>query len=173
MPKLKEFEVNLELDIITLKGKWIPSNEEKLASWELYVELITRISVAELRADEGLLREALNSLYSLFDTTRNILKRYGPKLAIPKKAGTLSFGFIAVSILNNVLTPILSKWHPLLLDYENNKPLGVSVLEYEKKWSKADELKGVINDNRKRMIYFSELLANVSGVPNLILKREN
>ena len=38
----------------------------------MYIELVTRIAVIELRPEEGLLREALSSLYSLFDTTRKI-----------------------------------------------------------------------------------------------------
>jgi len=59
----------------------------------MYVELVTRISVAELRHGEGLLHEALSSLYSLFDTTREILREYGPSIARPKGKDNISFGY--------------------------------------------------------------------------------
>jgi hypothetical protein len=60
----------------------------------MYVELITRISVVELKPGEGLLREALSSLYTLFDTTRMILRKYGPSVAQPKGKDKLSFGYL-------------------------------------------------------------------------------
>lgn len=43
------------------------------AAWALYIELKTRITTQALNDDQGLLREALNSLYSLFGSTREIL----------------------------------------------------------------------------------------------------
>jgi hypothetical protein len=59
-------------------GGWEPDESEIKAAWELYVELVTRISIVELQPEQGLLREALSSLYSLFGTTREILRKYGP-----------------------------------------------------------------------------------------------
>jgi hypothetical protein len=67
-----------------------------------------RVAVVELRPDEGLLREALTSLYSLFATTRAILREHRPVVAQAK----YSFGLLAVLILNKVLRPILAKCTP-------------------------------------------------------------
>ncbi len=39
---------------------------------------MTRIAVQPLEVDQGLVREAMNSLYSLFGTTREVLKAAGP-----------------------------------------------------------------------------------------------
>ena len=39
---------------------------------------MTRIAVQPLSVDQGLVREAMNSLYSLFGTTREVLKAAGP-----------------------------------------------------------------------------------------------
>src|SRR6266700_545024 len=100
--KIKELQVSLGLPfgLGAISGSWAPDDAEQEAAWELYVELITRISVEELRPDEGLLREALSSLYSLFATTREILRRHGPAIARPKQGRDLSFGLIAVTVLN-------------------------------------------------------------------------
>src|SRR5215469_10986472 len=119
MPKLQSFKVSVKLPYLAdIEGTWAPDQSERDAAWELYVELVTRISVVELGPD-ALLREALNSLYSLFQTTRGILRKYGPGVARPKGGANLSFGHIAVGVLNGALRPALETWHPALLDYEN------------------------------------------------------
>ena len=79
--ELESIELDLNLLFFRIKGKWKPDQQEKNAAWELYVELVTRISVVELKKSEGILREALNSLYSLFPTTRQVLRKYGPSIA--------------------------------------------------------------------------------------------
>lgn len=174
MPKLTSVKVSLNLPYIGgIEGTWKPDENERKAAWEMYVELVTRISVAELRPGEGLLREALTSLYTLFSTTRAILRQYGPSIAKPKGKGSLSFGYIAVAILNTVLRPALAKWHPLLLDYENHKDTSVSPLEHEKNWDKHDELRQHLNDVRLSLIEYANILATVAKVPSLITQRSD
>src|ERR1035438_3876391 len=85
-----------------IEGSWAPDDRERDASWELYVELVTRIAVVELKPGEGSLREALASLYSLFATTRDILRKYGPVVGRPSGRSDISFGYIAVTVLNYV-----------------------------------------------------------------------
>lgn len=171
MAKLKSVKVNLNLPYIGgIEGTWEANESEINAAWELYIELITRISVAQLSPDEGLLREALSSLYTLFETTRNILRRYGPCVARPSGDGDISFGYLAVAILNTVLRPVLSKWHPLLLDYEHTKQGSLSSLKHEKQWDKYKELRQVLNDVRNILTEYADLLAQVAEVPSLIIE---
>ena len=59
-----------------------PDSTERDAAWELYVELVTRVAVQSLHPQEGLVREAMNSLYSLFGSTREILRKAGPGLGL-------------------------------------------------------------------------------------------
>lgn len=167
MPKLDSFRVSLNLGLFKIEGTWKPDETERKAAWEMYVELITRISLQELRPGEGLLREAFASLYTLFDTTRKILRNSGPSVAQPKDEGNLSFGYLAVVILNYALRPLLAKWHPLLLDYESTKESSVSPVDHEKKWDKYEELRGEINDVRSQLSEYANLLAWVAGVPLL------
>jgi len=171
MAELENVKVNIKIPFIgEINETWKPDERERKAAWELYVELITRISIVELQPNEGILREALSSLYSLFNTTREILKKYGPAVAQPKGEGKISFGFLAVTILNFVLRPVLAKWHPLLLDYENKREPSVSILEHEKKWDKNEELRKVLNDVRCTLLDYAKILAEVARVPSLIDK---
>lgn len=172
MAKFTGVKVSLTLPFIGgVEGTWKPDESERNAAWEMYVELITRISVVELKPDEGLLREALSSLYTLFGTTRTILRKYGPSIAQPKGKDDLSFGYLAVAILNTVLRPVLAKWHPMLLDYESTRSGSVSPLEHEREWDKHDELRQVLNDVRGILIEYTDLLAQVAEVPPLTIQR--
>jgi hypothetical protein len=172
MATLKSIKVSLKLPYIGgVEGTWEPDERERNAAWELYVELVTRIAVAELQPHEGSLREALSSLYSLFGTTRTILRTYGPGIAQPKGKDNISFGYLAVTILNVSLRPVLAKWHPLLLDYEHTKEGSVSPLEHERRWDKSGELRGVLNEVRGVLIDYANLLAQVADVPSLIVNR--
>jgi hypothetical protein len=158
----------------TVSGTWEADTEEQRAAWEMYVELVTRISVVELRPDEGLLREALSSLYTLFSITRDILHKYGPEVARPKGQEHLSFGYLSVTVLNAVVRPVLAKWHPLLLDHESMADGRVPPMEHERKWDRYEELREVLNEDvRKPMTDFANVLAEAAGVQSLIVSRHN
>jgi hypothetical protein len=172
MAKFKSVKVSLNLPFMgSVEGTWEPDENERNAAWDLYVELITRVSVVELKPNEGFLKEALSSLYSLFQTTRDILKKYGASVARSKSESSISFGYLAIAILNTVLRPVLAKWHPLLLDYESRKEKNISAMEYERNWEKHEELRQVLNDVRLILIEYAELLAQVADVPLLIIER--
>jgi hypothetical protein len=153
-----------------ISGTWKPSQKEREAAWEMYVELVTRVAVVELRLEEGLLREALSSLYTIFGTTREILRRHGPEVAIAGE-GEVSFGRLSVFILNAVLRPVLAKWHPMLLDYEKTRAESMSTLDHERSWDKYDELRDVLEQTRVHMNEYAEYLREVAGVPSLIVDR--
>ncbi|MEU1616186.1 hypothetical protein ABZ479_02655 [Streptomyces sp. NPDC005722] len=164
----KSVEVKLNLRVLEITGTWEPNDTERRAAWELYVELVTRVSVVPLREDEGLLREALSSLYSLFNTTREVLRKYGPDVAEPKKNGQYNFGYLAVAMLNYGLRPLLASWHPALGDWENRRPGEVSRRDHEQAWQKAGELRAALRDTRTTLTAYADLLATACGVPNLL-----
>ncbi len=164
--RLVEVQVALEVPYVgKIAGVWKPDEREHDAAWELYVELGTRIAVAQLAPGDGLLRESLSSLYGIFTTTRQILRTYGPVVARPKEQSELSFGYLAMTMLNCVLRPVLAKWHPLLLDYEHSRASAVSPLEHEASWVKAEELRTTLNEVRAVLIAYTNLLAQISQVP--------
>ncbi|MGD8836979.1 MAG: hypothetical protein PVJ19_18690, partial [Desulfobacteraceae bacterium] len=57
--------------------QWEPKDADKDAAWELYVELLIRVTAQALPSKQGTEQAALSSIHSLFKTTRDILKRHG------------------------------------------------------------------------------------------------
>lgn len=164
----KCIQVGLNLHFLQIRGTWEPNDDERQAAWELYVELVTRISVVPLGPSEGLLREALSSLYSLFGITRSILRRYGPAVAEPKSSGQYNFGTLAVAMLNVGLRPVLARWHPALQDWEVLRPDGRSRGEHERVWQEAGELRAELESLREVLTQYAQLMAEACGVPDLL-----
>lgn len=133
---------------------------QQRAAWSLYVELSTRIAVQPLDEGEGILREALTSLYNVFGITRQILREAGPEIA----KGSQSFGAIAIEVLNKGLRPFLVKWHPLLKSYEEQKPTDRTTLDHERSWEREKELRKELNQVREQMAIYVDALAKISGV---------
>lgn len=161
---LNSIKVGFDLKLLKIEGIWVPTDEEENAAWELYVELVTRISVVKLNDKDGILREALNSLYSIFYITREILRKYGPNIAIQRREKEYSFGSLAIYFLNYELRPLLTKWHPILQEYEFKCNSEISIKEHEDKWERNEELRKDLNETRKVLIKYSNLLAEVANV---------
>lgn len=163
-----QFKVSLQIPFIGgVEGSWEPSDVEREAAWELYVELVTRISVVELDPEDGKLRESMTSLYQLFAITRDILKRYGPNVA---KAGNskISFGALAVLMLNGAVRPVLAHWHPRLMAYEELRPSNLDSTTHEKQWEYAGELRRELESTRIVLTEIATLMGNVARVTSLL-----
>ncbi|MGB5900524.1 MAG: hypothetical protein WBD58_01295 [Geitlerinemataceae cyanobacterium] len=156
--KLKKVSVNLPFGIGG--AEWEADITERKAAWALYVELVTRITVESLQSDEGLLREALNSLYSMFAITRQILREAGPDVGISHN----SVGGIAIAVLNRGLRPFLSKWHPLLQAWEAQRLPTTSPKEYEKNWLQEPELRQELQLLSEELDEYVKALAEIVGV---------
>ncbi len=161
-PILTKVSINLPFGIGG--AEWEVDPTQRRAAWALYVELVTRISVEPLKSNEGLMREALNSLYSLFATTRDILKEAGPDVG----ASLESVGGIAIAVLNRGLRPFLTKWHPILQVWEAKRPLDVSPLEYEKQWPQEPQLRQELEDLRRDLYQYALALADIAGIETSI-----
>ena len=66
---------SLKIKLPFLETEWQPHDVDKDAAWELYIELLTRITTQNLSPDEGDELTALESIYSLFGLTREIIRR--------------------------------------------------------------------------------------------------
>jgi len=156
--KLRKVTVNLPFGIGG--AEWEADSTERRAAWALYVELITRISTQPLAFEQGLTREALNSLYSLFGSTREILREAGPDVG----ASRSSVGGIAITVLNNGLRPFLSKWHPLLATWEARRPDNIGAKEYEEQWCYATQVRGELESLRQDLGQYANALAKIAGI---------
>lgn len=89
--------------------EWQPREADKNAAWELYIELLTRITTQRLEDTHGDEKAALESVYKLFQITREVIKNNG--------RDCIEFTKIAIVILNQVIRPFTAKWHGLSLKF--------------------------------------------------------
>ncbi|MDP2223002.1 hypothetical protein [Nitrosomonas sp.] len=106
--KIKDLFENWNLTGLKIKAsflemEWKPSDPDKEAAWDLYVELLTRITTQPLPDEDGMEQTALDSIYALFGITRETLKAHG--------RSCIQFTKIAIVVLNQVVRPFTAKWH--------------------------------------------------------------
>ncbi|MFI9384226.1 hypothetical protein [Kutzneria sp. NPDC052558] len=122
----------------------------------------------EQKPGAGIVREELNSIYSLFACTRDILRKYGPELAPRGRAGGVTFAGIAVEMVNTVLRPLLTKWHPALAEWEAARQPGASVVVHERGWSQIDALRSEVAETRKVLLDLAAELHEAMQIEPLI-----
>lgn len=156
--KIKKVAFKLPFEIGSVE--WDVDRTQSEAAWSLYIELVTRIAVQPLDSDQGLFREAMNSLYSLFGSTRETLKKSGPAVGISKA----SVGGIAIAVLNNGLRPFLSRWHPALLTWEQKRDAATSPKDHELNWPEENHARRAMNSLREDLSEYADALAVIAGV---------
>lgn len=138
---------SIQLNVGFANLEFNPTEDDQTAAWEMYVELLTRITTQPLEDETGDEETALTSIYSLFDTTRTILKEKG------RQAN--EFTKVAIIVLNQVIRPFTAKWHRKKID-------GAFLNEEECKVFR-DELKIIQKDLQN----YTHLLADIAKVEDL------
>ncbi len=156
--KLTKVAVSLPFGIGS--AEWEADPTERRAAWSLYVELVTRIAVQQLESNEGIDREALTSLHSLFDTTREILREAGPDVGASKA----SVGGIAIAVLNQGLRPFLAKWHLELRTWETQSTTEILTKISEAEWPQRSEFHTELDQLRDKLSQYANALAHIAGV---------
>ncbi len=140
---LKELKINTGI----LEASWEPQDEDRHAAWEMYIELLTRITTQPLADDDGDIETALESIHSLFPTSREILRRNGP--------GCIKFSEIAIVVLNQVVRPFTAKWHRIsITEGFANEDNGVKFREE-------------LIDLQEELRHYTGLLSELAGVEDL------
>jgi len=98
----------LKIHLGFLDAEFQPNDVDRDAAWELYVELLTRVTTQALSAADGDEAAALQSVYQLFRITRDILRAPGRRHAT-------EFTKLAVVVLNQKVRPFTAKWHKVQL----------------------------------------------------------
>ena len=146
--KLQKFGLqNLKLKTGFLEVDWQPNPIDQQAAWELYIELLTRIATQPLACEEGREDAALASVYSLFPTTRDILKSKGRECS--------DFSKIAIVVLNQIIRPFTAKWHPLSED------------EAFKNSAQCKAFRSELSELQTELKKYTALLADIAGVEDL------
>lgn len=94
---------SLKINTKFLEMEWQPQDADRNAAWELYIELLTRVTTQELPDGDGDELAALSSIYKIFDLTREIIKK--------NKRDCIEFTKIAIIVLNQLIRPFTAKWH--------------------------------------------------------------
>lgn len=149
---LNEMFGNFQLSKVRLGPRWLnleidfrPDDQD--AAWELYVEMLTRIVTQPLPTGAGDERSALDSVYSLFPTTREILYRHGRK--------AVQFSKVGIPVLNQIVRPFTAKWH--------KEALSGAFSDAAKRREFREELGALQEDLRN----YNRLLAEIAGVEDL------
>jgi hypothetical protein len=160
-PGLKPNKVTVNIPFLNIVSMELSVDScAKKAAWLLYLELSTRIATQSLEADEGLLREALNSLYKFFEMTRQILRDAGPGVGVEEN----SVGGIALKVLNQGLRPFLSKWHPSLEEWEVQRSETSSIKAHERKWVLSDQMRTELASLQKGLQQYVAALGEIAEV---------
>ena len=113
----------------------------------MYIELLTRIATQHLEPEHGDEATALTSISSLFDLTRETIKRHGRLCN--------EFTKIAIVVLNQVVRPFTAKWHRLSLD---------GAFEDE---ARCAEFRSELAELQRNLRQYTKMLADMAGVEDL------
>ncbi|MFI7426676.1 hypothetical protein ACIBPB_06785 [Micromonospora sp. NPDC049836] len=136
----------------------VTSSNEGVA-WRLFVESTTRVSAQPLADGTGVIREALNSLYALFQSVRTILLEARPTA---RAGGVQTVEHLAIGMLNVQMRPFMSKWHSLLLEWEKANP-GLP----ESQWPQNKQCREELERMRLGMLEYIRGLGQLAGVQNV------
>lgn len=139
--------VGLKVKTPVLEMDWAPSDVDKDAAWDLYIELLTRIATQPLPDDVGVEVTALDSVYSLFPTTREILRQRG--------RDAVKFSRVAIIVLNQIVRPFTAKWHALAQS---------GALQDA---SQRQEFRKELRSLQEHLVRYGKLLADIASVEDL------
>ncbi len=143
----------LKLTAPFLEMEWKPQTGDMNAAWELYIELLTRVTTQELLDTEGLEVTALASVYEIFPLTRDILKKYN--------RDCLEFSKIAIVVLNQVIRPFTAKWHRLSQKAAFDNEI------------QCNEFRQELKVLQQKLATYTQMLADMAGVEDLTALETN
>ena len=137
---------SLKLNIGFLNAEFKPDNNDRAAAWDLYIELLTRVTTQDLPVEHGDEKTALDSVFAMFSLTREILRRHGP---------SNEFAKLAIPVLNQVIRPFTAKWHKLSLASAFQDP------------AKCEEFRAELSLLQLRLRHYTQALSEMAGVEDL------
>ncbi|MBC8356485.1 MAG: hypothetical protein H8E66_31275 [Planctomycetes bacterium] len=130
-----------------LDAEWQPQDRDRDAAWELYVELLTRITTQHLEPDHGDEQTALHSIHVLFELTRETLKKHG------RHCG--EFAKLAIIVLNQIVRPFTAKWHKARLAGAFDEQ------------ARCQEFRDELSALQRKLREYTKMLADMANVEDL------
>ncbi len=138
---------SLKIKAPFLDMEWKPQNEDKAAAWELYIELLTRITTQPLSIEHGDEETALKSIHAIFPITREVIKNNGRHCQ--------EFTKIAIVVLNQRIRPFTAKWHNLSVNGAFSDEAKCKLFRKE------------LHALQLELRLYTKMLANMAGVEDL------
>ncbi len=138
---------SLKFSVPFLEMEWNPAEPDKDAAWELYIELLTRITTQPLPEGDGDEKTALQSVHSLFGLTRSIIRYHGRDCK--------EFTKIAIVVLNQIIRPFTAKWHKALVAGEFRRP------------DVCKNFREELNGLQVKLHIYTKMLSQMAGVEDL------
>ncbi len=135
---------SLKVSTPFLDMEFEPQDDDRRAAWELYIELLTRIATQRIFDQDGDEKTALDSIFSLFPNSREIIKKYGP--------GSQEFTKLAIIVLNQIVRPFTAKWHALSLQDAFDDP------------GKCRKFRQELSILQDRLLVYTRMLGDMAGV---------
>ncbi len=137
----------LKINAGFLEMEWEPRDRDRDAAWELYVELLTRITTQHLQPEHGDEKTALDSVHALFALTRETLKRQGRHCEV--------FAKIAIVVLNQIVRPFTAKWHKESLAGAFDDA------------ARCQEFRDELSELQRQLREYTKMLADIANVEDL------
>jgi len=137
----------LKITLGFLEAEFLPSDPDRAAAWDLYVELLTRVTTQALDAESGDEQAALASIHAIFPLTREMLRKHG--------SGAGEFAKIAIPVLNQIVRPFTSKWHRLSLAHAFTEP------------QQCEEFRSELAELQDLLVRYTRALAAMADVEDL------
>ena len=144
---------SLKIKTPFLDMEWKPLDEDKNAAWELYIELLTRVTTQPLDTSHGDEETALKSVYSIFPLTREVIKNNGRHC--------IEFTKIAIVVLNQIIRPFTAKWHKLSVESAFSNPDRCKEFRQELEWLQS------------KLIIYTQMLGDMAGIEDDLSKLED
>jgi hypothetical protein len=138
---------SLKLKAPFMEAQFDPHDPDRAAAWDLYIELLTRITTQHLPVEHGDEKTALDSVFTIFPLTREILRKHGP--------GSNEFAKLAIPVLNQIIRPYTAKWHRLSLAGAFNDK------------ARCEEFRAELSALQPQLCHYTQALAAMAGVEDL------
>lgn len=139
--------IHLKINLKFLEMDWAPADPDRDAAWELYIEMLTRITTQPLPGGHGDEEAALESVHKLFGLTREIIKKHGRDCQ--------RFTMLAIVVLNQIVRPFTAKWHRLALANAFKDPVQCAAFRNE------------LASLQVQLREYTRMLADTAGVEDL------
>jgi len=149
---LKDFLQKWNMSYLKIKIPFLETelkflDADKNAAWDLYVELLTRITTQPLPEADGDEKTALDSVFALFPLTRHVIKTNGRHC--------IQFTKIAIVVLNQIIRPFTARWHKLSLQGAFGNPEQCRIFRTE------------LEELQVELKKYTRMLADMAGVEDL------